>query len=279
MSGTIVVANQPSSLEAVEDQCLMVETWAESCDSIPQLRDASNKLAAISEYLDLTSSEGRARVAAAQRRLEVRIGQLLGPAAPNGGHGAGPGTGLSTNNPVPDGLNPRQRHDFRSMAADPDTVEDVIATSTDDNPASRRQVTEAIKANKEPVVTTALDKTREGVAARVAQAKDMAASGFTSAQIAAALGMGEGGFSKMKSQHGVDVPADRVTGKARRLDCDRILSESVSTLEGVAFGLDLLGDPDIAGLDPDQIAGWAESMTRTLRTINKFHKQLREMTK
>lgn len=272
MSGTIVVANQPSSLEAVEDQCLMVETWAESCDSIPQLRDASNKLAAISEYLDLTSSEGRARVAAAQRRLEVRIGQLL----PNE---QGRRTDRELLHRDEEVLSPQQRSAFRAMAADPDTVEDVIATSTDDNPASRRQVTEAIKANKEPVVTTALDKTREGVAARVAQAKDMAASGFTSAQIAAALGMGEGGFSKMKSQHGVDVPADRVTGKARRLDCDRILSESVSTLEGVAFGLDLLGDPDIAGLDPDQIAGWAESMTRTLRTINKFHKQLREMTK
>lgn len=142
---SLVVASQPTSLEAVEDQCLMVESWAESCDSIPQLRDASNKLAAISEYLELTSTEGRARVAAAQRRLEVRIGQLLGPASNGGDRKSDQFDRGRTDR---DDLTKDQRSAFRQMAADPETVEDVIATSTDDEPASRRKVTEAIKANK-----------------------------------------------------------------------------------------------------------------------------------
>lgn len=275
MSGALVVANQPSSLEAVEDQCLMVETWAESCDSIPQLRDASNKLAAIAEYLDLTSTEGRARVAAAQRRLEVRIGQLLGPTTTGERHDLEPSVATEGS----DGLTRHQRHDFRAMAADPETVEDVIATSTDDNPASRRQVTEAIKAKKEPNVPVSLDKSREAVAARVAKAKEMAAAGYRSAQIADALGLARDSFVDFRQRHGVEVPADKTIGKSRRLDVDRILSESVSTLEGVSFGLDLIGDPNLAGLDPEQIEGWAESMTQSLRTINKFHKQLREMMK
>lgn len=142
---SLVVASQPSSLEAVEDQCLMVETWAESCDSIPQLRDAINKLAAISEYLELTATEGRARVEASKRRLEVRIGHLLGPASNGGDRKSDQFDRGRTDR---DDLTKDQRSAFRAMAADPETVEDVIAASTDDNPASRRQVTEAIKANK-----------------------------------------------------------------------------------------------------------------------------------
>lgn len=141
---SLVVATEPSSLVAVENQCSMVEAWAESCDSIPQLRDASNKLAAISEYLELTATEGRARVAAAQRRLEVRIGHLLGPTTPGERHDLGPSIVTEGS----DALTKDQRHDFRRMAENEPIVEDVIASSTDEAPASRRRVTEAIKATK-----------------------------------------------------------------------------------------------------------------------------------
>lgn len=48
----IVLAPEPSSLAAVDDQCASVEAWAEQATSIPELRDANNKLAAIGEYLE-----------------------------------------------------------------------------------------------------------------------------------------------------------------------------------------------------------------------------------
>lgn len=143
---SLVVATEPTSLVAVEDQCLRVEMWAESATSIPELRDAGNKLAAISEYLELTSTEGRSRVAAAQRRIEVRIGQLIGPApAPS----ESKRTDLDPSS-MKDGLSRNQRSDFRRMASDPDEVEAQIAASTDDAPASRRKVTEAIKNKNAP---------------------------------------------------------------------------------------------------------------------------------
>lgn len=152
----LVLATEPSSLVAVEDQCVSVETWAELVTSIPDLRDASNKLAAISEYLELTSTEGRARVAAAQRRIEVRIGTLLGPAQPGNPTGANQHGGTSSATEVPpDGLSADQRSEFRRMAENPEAVEETIAASTDEAPASRRKVTQAIKrkasAPREPV--------------------------------------------------------------------------------------------------------------------------------
>jgi hypothetical protein len=65
------------------------------------------------------------------RRLEVRIGELLGDPRP------GERTDLSF---ASDGLTPNERHYFRTMAAHADVVEDVIAESTDEEPASRRRV-------------------------------------------------------------------------------------------------------------------------------------------
>lgn len=134
--------HEPAGVVAVHDQCDAIERWAAECQSVPELRDAGNRLAAIDEYLQRTSTEGRSRVAAAMRRLEVRIGELLGPAQVGGGnHG-------NQHDPRPSvatkGLSPDQRHDFREMAANPEVVEKVIEDSTDDEPASRRKVQEAI---------------------------------------------------------------------------------------------------------------------------------------
>ena len=125
----------PASLTEVEDRCVAVEVWADTCTAVPELKDASNKLAAIDEYLSRTSREGRARVAAAIRHLEVRIGVLLGPSKV-GSHSS------ATEGPA---LTRHEREDFRKMAARPDVVEAVIAESTDASPPSRRKVIAAIK--------------------------------------------------------------------------------------------------------------------------------------
>jgi len=146
---SLVLATEPSSLVAVEDQCVSVETWAESVTSIPDLRDAGSKLAAIDKYLDLTSTKGRARVAAAQRRLELRIGVLLGPAERGGDRKSD-----QVSHDLLD-LPAYQKADFRRMAENPDAVEEAIAASTDEAPASRRKITQAIKrkasTSQEPV--------------------------------------------------------------------------------------------------------------------------------
>jgi hypothetical protein len=127
---------QPASLAAVTDQCEHIERWSETCESVAELKDVSNKLAAIDEYLHRTSNEGRGRVAATLRRLEVRIGRLLGKSP-----GAGPGRGkVHRNEP----FSKQQRHGFREMAEHADLVEQLAEQSTDDSPLSRRKVLQAI---------------------------------------------------------------------------------------------------------------------------------------
>lgn len=136
---SLVVASEPTSLVAVHDQCAAIEAWAETCESVPELKDAVNKLSAIEEYLSRTSTEGRGRVADAMRRLQVRIGKLLGPVPSPQESGARKGSGAT------EALSRHDRHDFRKMAEHEDIVEQVIAESSDDEPASRRKVIEAIR--------------------------------------------------------------------------------------------------------------------------------------
>lgn len=145
---TVVVTTEPASLVAVHDQCAALEAWAEQCSSVAELRDASNKLAAIDEYLARTTTEGRGRVAAAMRRLEVRIGKLLPPSHRGKVRNRG------------DELNHRQETEFRQMAEDEDTVEDVIAGSDDEKPASRRKVMRAIRGDKPAATNTNIGDTR-----------------------------------------------------------------------------------------------------------------------
>jgi hypothetical protein len=76
---------------ALRAVCVEVCAWANSTDDVDAINEAKHKLAAIDTYLELTSTSGRLEVAGAMRRLEVRIGALLGPPPKHG-----PGRGLKT---------------------------------------------------------------------------------------------------------------------------------------------------------------------------------------
>jgi hypothetical protein len=270
---SLVVATEPTSLVAVEDQCARIEAWAETCANVAELRDAMNKCSAISEYLRLTATEGTARVETTKRRLEMRVGLLLGPTRQGQKSDDGP---LHRDEEVA-GMHDSQASTFRAMAADPDTVEEVISASTDTAPPSRRKVMDAIKAKRKPTEEDVLKKlSRAAVAARVEKAKQMAAEGYTSRQIADAIEVTPGSFPEFRKRHGVDVPADAIVGKTRLLDADRMVAETVHTLEGAAMTVGLIGDPREAGLNPARIEDWATSLRSSLTVLTQFSKQLKE---
>lgn len=140
----ISTPSAPMTALDIANQCRSVEVWAESCTSVEELREADHRLAAIAEYVKRTSTEGRAKVEAARRRLEVRIGQLLGPAPTPQQSGAKKGS--SANEPSP--LTKDERSQFRKMADHPELVDAVIDDSNDESPASRRRVLDEINRAK-----------------------------------------------------------------------------------------------------------------------------------
>lgn len=253
------MAAEPTSLVAVNDQCAAVEQWAEQCESIPELKDATNRLAAIDEYLSRTSTEGRGRVAAAMRRLEVRIGQLL-PSRQ--------GIRLPAREQE---VEETQRSRFRAMAEHPEVVEEVIAESTDKAPPSRRKVIDRIKDAK-----AAHPKAAERLANRIAKATEMAEAGYTSRQIGQALGYGSAeGFRQFRVNHGIEVPADAVVGNSRRHDSNRIMEALAVAAANVTAGSDLINYEE---LDRARLDDWVSSLTSAISSLTTIRRTIKELT-
>lgn len=274
MSAVEVYADPAALAVSVDDQCAAIEQWAEQCDSVPELRDAINKCAAIDEYLARTSSEGRARVAAAMRRIEVRIGALLPP--PMTRHEAGVARhdpSARHRDPVLTEIDRHTLGDFRSMAENPEVVETVIAESTDDQPASRRKVMQRIKGKPKP---TANEKPPRNVpgAERAEQIRDLAEQAYTSVQIGDALSVSPHRVREVARKFDIPIPADAVVGKQRNVDANRVVAEIVYGLEGSVLSLGMVEMDD---LDRAQCAEWATSLSNSLRSLNRLSKQLKEM--
>jgi hypothetical protein len=102
-----------------------------------------------------------------------------------------------------------------------------------------------------------------------------AAHGMSSPQIAARLGIGDQQVRQIAREHGITIAADVVTGRTRRHDPDRIVRQTAHALEGLAIGVQL-ADP--AGLDPGQAGEWAASLSRSLRVLAKFARQVKEVS-
>lgn len=230
--------------------------WSRSVDDVAEVRDAAHKWAGITEYLRRQSREGVAQAEATLRRLEARVGELMPPEQ-----------GRRTDLELPDrdqevDLDGRQLADFREMAANPDIVERVIAESTDDNPPSRRKVIAAIK---EPI---GADKSRSAVAARRNEIRRLAASGNTAAQIAPHVGMTPASVKNAARDAGIDLVADRLLGKQRRIDPGQVIENMIAELDSIVDCLPLIGD--ISSLDADQLAEWRDALRKALRSISGF---------
>ena len=117
------------------------------------------------------------------------------------------------------------------------------------------------------------DRSPEAAARRRELIGEFAASGMSSRQIGERLGISDDRVRQVAREHDIDIRADAVLGRARRLDPNRIVRETVHALEGLAMGVEL-ADP--AGLDPAEAAEWAASMTRSIRMLSKFVRQMKE---
>lgn len=268
---TLVVATEPASLVAVNDQCETVERWAATCNSVPELEDASNRLAAVDHYLKRTSTEGRARVAAAMRRLEVRIGQLLPPK----GEGRGRRTDLHETSSCMDeevGLNKDRRAEFRQMAEHPEVVEQVIAESTDAKPASRRSVVDRIKQAKANHPVT--PPRNLPLAERTEQIRSLASRNYTSPQIADEIGTSPHNVRAIARRVGVAIPADAVfNGKFRKIDPNKVIDSMIdqATPDQVVLALVAYSE-----LDRDRLDEWVSSLSDAISALSKIRSALKK---
>lgn len=276
MSDLSVVSNalvipRPTDVVDVYGLCQSIEQRIAEVDDIATLKDAQAKLGAIAEYVGRTSKDGIAQIQATMRRLEVRVGEVIGvPRAGVNQHteAAPAGEGSITRH---------ERNEFRQMAEHKEVVEAVIAQSTDKAPPSRAKILSAIAFEKLRKATEDQPdenpRTREGLARRVQTARDMAARGATSSQIAKAIGITAEAMSDFRKRNDLEVPADAIMRNARVTDSNRIVEGTVSHLFGIEAGL---GSVEYSTLDGDLLEGWISSLEEAIGSLTTLMKNLKK---
>lgn len=158
-----------------------------------------------------------------------------------------------------------------------DQFEEAMTAAKDERNLSRANVVRKITESSERVAGLARDRTRGSRARRAEVIREMAAQAHNVAQICAATGIGEELVREIARTEGIEIPAEELRRGTRRIDPNRVVETTVTTLEGVASSLDLIWE-DFAQLDLSQAEWWVTSLSSSLRALHRLNKQLKEMT-
>lgn len=120
------------------------------------------------------------------------------------------------------------------------------------------------------------DKSKAAVAQRRQDIREMAERGFATRQIASTVGITETAVGDIARKEGITIHADRIVGKTRRIDADRVVSQSVIQLEGLVSDLAAI---DIGDLDADQLPVWTAALKSAHKSIGAFIRRLEQEQK
>lgn len=116
-----------------------------------------------------------------------------------------------------------------------------------------------------------IDKSKTAIKQRRDRMREMAAEGRTSRQIAAAVGIAEEGCRVILREQGIDVPADRVVGKSKRHDANRIVEQMVMDAENLTSDVGLI---EFSQLDRERLGEWVDSLIASKKSLEVFIRQL-----
>jgi DNA-binding NarL/FixJ family response regulator len=127
------------------------------------------------------------------------------------------------------------------------------------------------------VVRKVKKSTRTSDKARLDRIAELAAKAWTSDQIGKEIGHHEETVRRLARAAGININADRaLRGMHRRIDHNRIASQTVTALEGLVIGLQLLNIHEVDLTHADE---WVTSLNASLRSLNRFRTDLiKEMT-
>lgn len=146
--------------------------------------------------------------------------------------------------------------------------EDALEEAREEKNLSRRNVVRKIKGDADPIQLPP--------AQRVRQIEDLAAQKYTSRQIAHQLNITAERVRELARRHGVEIPADRVMGKTKQIDPERVVRETVYSLEGLRQGLNLVSAEDMDGFTSEQVREWLSSLNESLRCLRHLVKELNQ---
>ena len=99
---------------------------------------------------------------------------------------------------------------------------------------------------------------------RAADIASLASQGNRSEQIAAKLGISHGHVKNVASAHKITLP-DAAIGKRSRVNVQRVVNETVNTLSGIAVGINLILNEDIASTSEADRREWIEAINEAMK--------------
>jgi hypothetical protein len=149
-----------------------------------------------------------------------------------------------------------------------DQFDDAIEEAKSERNLSRANVVRKVKGLDGNGAKSAADPKR------LEKITTLAGKGWSSPQIAREVGNTEEYVRKLARDNGIEIPADRLIGRTKRIDSGRIARETVMSLDALTSSLRLINYDD---LDVAEAQEWATSLTESMRALNRFVKQIKEM--
>jgi len=120
---------------------------------------------------------------------------------------------------------------------------------------------------------TGVDRSQSAVARRRKDIADMAQRGYTTHQIASAIGLTYDATSRIAKTEGIVVHADRVVGSAKRHDSTRIVETMVMDAENLTGDVNLI---DFGALPQESLARWIDSLEASHKSLASFIRRLKK---
>jgi hypothetical protein len=145
-----------------------------------------------------------------------------------------------------------------------DEFETALTEAKAEGNVSRANVVRKVKGKQGP---TTRDERAELI-------EDLAAQGYSSRQMSPKVGVLDSRIREIARAYGIDIPADRVIGKTRRIDWTDAVRQTVIGLENTAEFIG--GQVDLAEVDWSEADEWLSSLTNSIRALNRFKQQIKE---
>lgn len=148
-------------------------------------------------------------------------------------------------------------------------------------PVSRaaRQVRDQRRQSVKGAIVGGNDRSKAAVQARRDAIRRLAASGCSAGQLAKQLGISEDRVRLIAKENGIEIAAEKVLGRSRRVDANRVVESTVADLDASMSSTHALMEGRYADLDPDRVATWVASLEESRKSLTKFIAALKETTR
>lgn len=105
--------------------------------------------------------------------------------------------------------------------------------------------------------------------------EELAAQGYSSRQMPTKVGVSEGTIREIARTYDITIAADKAVSGTRRINSTQLVENTATALEGLVMGVELI---DYAAVAPAVASQWADSLTESMRALNRFVRQIKEQT-